>query len=785
MKKIFSTLFFLTFPFFNHLAAQDASKTKEKIGEAIAQYFDLDRETIHAHFDKKIFLTDEEIWFKGYVFNKKNGTPFFETTNVFAVLIDDDGKIRHEQLLFSYLGSFSGSIKLGPEFKSGRYHVQFYTNWMNNFPEDESTVQTIEIINENDRFRIDYSAPDYTQINVDFQAEGGNFIEGAMNNLGIKVSDCNGNPLDVKEGKIINSAGEPVANFLVNKMGYAKVYVTPTTEQYKTVFSINGKTVEATLPKAASQGLALEVNNYALPGKTVLKIRTNARSSASLSKKPLFAVIQQNNKSTIFDIGFNNGEVEKELAISNDNLFKGVNTIRIIDSEMNQIAERIICEFPENAPGISLSYSKMKNDTIKIYGQSKFANADLSISVLPENSLASERQNEIFASLLLNPYLTKPILNAAYYLNEPTKAKRYEMDLMLLNQKSGKYNWHDIIGTPPKMTHDFDIGLAIKGTINQQISNPKKYRILLSSPLSLINDYSEINDKNEFNFKNLVFGEAANFKFTLMQIPSVPIEMKFYHQVLNRKRSFNKPFKPQPHVCAPGKQIPLDLPQFAKNIIALENVEIQGKAKSELKYKIAYGNGNLRGYKVSEENNTMSLLSWIGSNGFYVSNYMGNVVISGKMMTTVNGAQSMPDVYVNSRNLTTFDELQDIQMSEVDEIYLNPHAVVASIEGKMGVIKIYLKKMDYNSGKTHTKTYDIKEGFAKIRNYEKPLYLNTADKGFNDFGVIQWVPSIQTDQSGSFSLDIPQTGAKSVTLHIEGFTPDGKFISENKTMAIQ
>jgi hypothetical protein len=784
MRKIFPTLFFLTFPFFNYLAAQETTKTKEKIGDAIAQYFDLDRETIHAHFDKKIFLTDEEIWFKGYVFNKKNGTPFFETTNVFAVLIDEEGKIRREQLLFSYIGSFSGSFKLGPEFKSGRYYVQFYTNWMNNFTEDESTVHTVEIVNENDRFRTDYSAPDYTQINVDFQPEGGNLVEGTINNLGIKVSDCNGNPLDVKEGKIVNSAGVAVDNFLVNKMGYAKVYVTPAAELYKTVFTINGKTIETMLPKAASEGLALEVNNYALPGKTILKLRTNPRSSA-FAKKPLFAVIQQNNKSTIFDINFNNGELEKELVISNDNLFKGVNTIRIVDSEMKQIAERIICEFPENAPGISLSYTKIKNDTIKIYGQSKFANADISISVLPENSLASEKQNEIFASLLLNPYLTKPIVNAAYYLNEPTKAKRYEMDLMLLNQKSGKYNWQDIVGSPPKMTYDFDIGLAIKGTINQQISNPKKYRILLSSPLSLINDYSEINGKNEFNFKNLVFGEAANFKFTLMEIPSIPVDMKFYHQVLNRKRTFNKPFKPQPFVCAPGKQIPLDVPQFAKDIIALDNVEVQGKAKSELKYKKAYGNGNLRGYKVSEENNTMSLLSWIGSNGFYVSNYMGNVVISGKLKTSINGAQSMPDVYVNSRNLTTFDELQDIQMADVDEIYLNPHAIVASIEGKMGVIKIYLKKMDYNNVKSHTKSYDIKEGFAKIRNYEKPLYLNTADKGFNDYGVIQWVPSIMTDQSGAFSLDIPQTGAKSVTLHIEGFTPDGKFISEDRTMAIQ
>jgi hypothetical protein len=784
MKKIFPILFFLTFPFFNYLAAQETSKTKEKIGDAIAQYFDLDRESIYAHFDKKIFLTNEEIWFKGYVFNKKNGTPFFETTNVFALLIDDQGNTVAEQLLFSYVGTFSGSFKLDPQFKSGRYHVQFYTNWMNNFVEDESTVQSIEVVNENENTRTDYDSPDYTKINIDFQPEGGNFIEGALNNLGIKVSDCNGNPLDVKEGQIVNATGEVAANFLVSKSGYAKVYITPAAETYHAVFTINGKKVEAFLPKAEFDGVALEVNNYALPGKTILKLRTNQRGAAALSKKPLYAVIQQNNKSTIFEVGFDNGALEKELVITNDNLYKGINTIRIIDSGMRQIAERTICEFPENTPGIELSYTKMENDNIKMYGRSKYPNADISISALPENSLAANYKTDISATLLINPYLKKPVNNTAYFLNQPTKAKRYELDLILLNQKSGKYAWEDIMGTPPKMTYDFDIGLAVKGTINQSVSNPKKFRILLSSPMSFINDYSEINEKKEFMFKNLVFGDASNFRFTLLEIPSIPVDMQFYYQVLNRKRTFNKPFKPQPFVCDASRKIPLDMPQFAKDVVLLDDVEIQGKAKNELKYKKAYGNSTLRAYKITDENNNMSLLNFIGSHGFSVTNVRGEVVISGRLVTSLSGNRTTPEIYIHGRQLMAFDELQDIQMSEVDEIYLNPNAIVPSMKNNMGIIKIYLKKLDFGN-KSHTKSYDVKEGFAKIRGYEKPLYISTQDKGFNDYGIIQWVPTILTDQNGDFVFDMPQTGIKKITVHIEGFTPEGKLITEDKTLYIE
>jgi hypothetical protein len=115
MNKITTAILaiFILFTCPNLLHAQGIHPSKQKIADAFIRYFELDRESVHAHFDKSIFFTNEEIWFKGYVFNKKNDTPFFETTNVFAVLLDDNGKTVSEQLLFSYIGTFSGSFKLG------------------------------------------------------------------------------------------------------------------------------------------------------------------------------------------------------------------------------------------------------------------------------------------------------------------------------------------------------------------------------------------------------------------------------------------------------------------------------------------------------------------------------------------------------------------------------------------------------------------------------------------------------------------------------------------------
>jgi hypothetical protein len=213
-------------------------------------------------------------------------------------------------------------------------------------------------------------------------------------------------------------------------------------------------------------------------------------------------------------------------------------------------------------------------------------------------------------------------------------------------------------------------------------------------------------------------------------------------------------------------------------------VNIAAKAKSELLYRLRFGNGNLRGYKVTELDKGISLLAYLESNGFAVSQTNGDIQVYSRLKTTVNAAQATPEISLNGRILTQHDELRDIKLEEVDEVYLNPHAIVASIKNNIGVIKIYMKKLDFGNAKPQTKSYEIKEGFAALKNFENPVMASTTDTGFRNFGVVQWIPTVLTDDKGAFSFDIPQTGLKTVTISVEGFTPDGQLISERQTVVI-
>jgi len=43
---------------------------KEEVGKAFEQYFELPREALFLHLNKSTYLEGEELWFKGYVYNR-------------------------------------------------------------------------------------------------------------------------------------------------------------------------------------------------------------------------------------------------------------------------------------------------------------------------------------------------------------------------------------------------------------------------------------------------------------------------------------------------------------------------------------------------------------------------------------------------------------------------------------------------------------------------------------------------------------------------------------------
>ncbi|OIQ21331.1 MAG: hypothetical protein BM557_03510 [Flavobacterium sp. MedPE-SWcel] len=762
------------------------SSKKDQIADKINDYFFLERESIHAHFDKDVFLIDESIWFKGYTYHRKSSNPFYACVNIFATLIDDKGNIIEKQLLYGDMGVFSGSFKLDDSMRSGKYYIQFYTNWMNNFTEDESFVKEVTIINQNISPSL-FNTPNYSKVNIKLNPEGGTLISGVNNSIAIDITDYNGVPIHTAAITLVNSStGKTHKTISVNKHGYGKFNFTPIPrEQYKIIATINEKKYEQNIDLPQYNGVALEVNNYTIPNKTIIKARINKLTQESLSNQPLFLVVHKDNESIITEINFPKEDLEQTISFENTSLFDGLNTIRIINNELEELAERVIYNYPESDLKLEVSKGTEKNGIITLNGKINSGTTNLSIAMLPASTITLKEHNDIYSSLLIKPYLEgHKEINVQKYINTVSRRNQYEIDLFLLNQKS-KYKWRNIKNISPKSKYTFDIGLSLKGTINRR--NLKKYKVKVSSLKGKISEVIAINEKNEFYLNNLILSDSSNLDFYLVKGEATK-SIKLYPQIFNRNRIYNKQYKPKTYIAAKSDSITNIFPEIPNlvdtNAILLDEVELNGTT-TKLKYERAFGNSQLRGYKISEndEKSFFYVLDLIRYHGFDVENNGASVGIYGRTINTINGQRTTPMIYIDNIRVMSFDILQGMQTADIDEFYINQHASVPSVDNRMGIVRIYMKKNYMYKSKINSPTsFLVENGFKKITPFKNAEYFTTSSKGFENFGIINWEPRITTDDNGKFQIELPRTGQKSVIILIEGFSNDGKLISETKTI---
>jgi hypothetical protein len=790
MKTIIRLYTLCTFALLSGLLSYAQNEDHENVKTAILDYFVQDREYIHLHLPKDVFNTGEKIWFKGYVLNTKSNLPSIYTSNVYITLHDSKGNEISKNLIFANSGSFSGNISLNKSMSSGRYYLRVYTNFMNNFREDMSTTYPITLINPNEKRHLSESSTDISSAQIDIRAEGGSLLAGSSNNIGVHITDCLGRPYQLTEAELLNNKNEVIKKIPLNKFGYGKFQLNPDTyETYKIVVALNGQTHEAPLPAAQTRGLAVEINNYAIPNKTIVKLRTSAEQAKTFSDKPLMMIIQQGATARFFELTFNTALPELELTLSNDQLYDGTNTFRFINAQSEQLAERIVFKYPETYKAdIRTGILTQRSDKF-IKGMAA-PNAYLSASVLPEytNGLPA---SSITGSFLLNPHIKKEIFETSYYFVQPSKQKHYELDLALINQES-KYKWTDIMLGQPAVTHDFDYGLLLKGKVNQTLKDRGKYRVRLFSSHAHLLLLTEINDKNEFEFKNLVIADSAKVSLSLVKLPDLqtPVTGSISASIVNGDRKYLHPLAWNTTSCTPEFIDGLpddDFPAIHGNMVLLNAVEIENKA-GQLTRQHHVGNSLLRGYKIEAQNNGQTIMNFLNQNGFDAGQERGEIYIYGRSRTTINGQRSSPVIFLDNFRLMALDELWGLQMADIDEVYLNAHAIVPGINNNIGVVRIYRKSnfaKPLSTVQDKTTLLTILHGYNRIRPFNNADYILNAQVGYGKYGLIHWIPLIITGEDGLFLEKLPEVQTSTIKVHIEGMTPEGKFISEVKEMVIK
>ena len=784
MKNRYCQIFLLFFTYQLLLAQTDANQNIAV--DAIEKYFELERENIHLSVNKNAFMTNESIWFKGTVIAKKSQLLYPFTANVLVNLIDNDGKIIVNQLVYAEDGIFSGSIPLDKKIKSGTYFLQVYTNFMNNFAENESTVYKIKIYNSDEDNYMPSSAVDLSSINIQLFPESSVFLNGITNTIAIQVADCSGNVPIIDDAKVIDQAGNEITNFIINAQGVGRFDIKDTKyEVYKIVFNCQGKSFEKQLPLPQVKGVALSINNYTFEGKTFITLKTNSATLADIKNKKTSLFVLGNAKINLVNAVFSEA-LETKFVIPSSEFFKGINTVFLVDDNNEKIAERIIF-FPVETKFVDLKILSKTGNKFVIKGNSNLKAANLSVSVLPSASICIEKNENAINQLLFSNNLEVGLKNTNYFFSDYSPKKNYELDMELMTKKS-RYTWGAITGASPSKTFEFDKGINIKGIANVDMKNNEQRNVKMSSIFSGIGQKTLLNDKNEFFFNNIFVQDSTKLYFELFKSNGQKQTLRAFTQMVNPSRKFNKSLNIEKIKCnlIATNAEKIIFPTTA-NVVNLKEIEIDNKKKASI---LTRDISMATGYKITDDmcKNYMDIFSFLRANGYYVTRGMGDFRITPiGGIVGIRASLGSPAIFVNNVQEFDFSLLDIYTFCDIDEIHINRRGGGGGPEATNGIIYIFTKKMTNVSTApeaSQSQAFIVKNGFKKPLPYVSPNYFLTTEPAFQQFGSIHWISDVLTDNEGNFQFTMPVINQTEVKIVIEGVDAEGNIVSQVRNLKL-
>ncbi len=780
MKLIFSFYCFL----FCLISFSQTPSNQEKIKTLLDTYFLDEREIIHVQFNKNIYLNNEDIAFKGYVFSKNNTIPLKNSSNIQLIIYNEKEEIIQKQLLYTANGMFSGGIHLNKNFKTGKYLFHFHTNWMNNFKEDDSFSQTVEIYDINEPFHFKTNEPNLKTAKISFFPEGGNIIDGISNTIGVKITDCNNKGIELNNVLILDSKSNEVSHFNTNKMGNGVLFLTADSkEKYTLKTQSKLQNITQDLPIIQQTGIAISYNNNLPNNKLAISVKTNEKGVELNQNKKLNLLIQQNGYSVLKEINFDNQQKDQVVFIDKKYLQNGVNSIRLIDENLNEITERLIYNFATVQPVTTLKTTVIANDSIVLSGQTNLTNGNISVSILPEKNIGAGSKRSILGTYYLNTYLEKPEIDNFAYFDPENKNSKRDMDYLMLVQTKSKLRWENIKSNPPTLNYKFNKGVTISGIVEGK-KNPNVTKTV--SLISLKNNVFEkikVDKDNTFKLDNYFVQDSTVFVLQLENEKNASVFSKIVAQVSDNQTKFNLPINFNKEKCPIEKNSRDSLvflsPKLNKNTLNLDEVVIKAKKKEVFTHNTGIS-GNARAYKI-DEREFGTILDFIGRNGFRTGVNNGEAFIKSIRDSQSDGS---PEVFVDGVLLFDFNLLFDLDIDTVDEIYIDRTGIASTRQNASGAIRVFLKRGKENKFYiSKCSTVIAIGGFSKNIKFKNSTF--NSQKEFIAFGTLNWSSNIPLKENGSFEIKFPKGNQNVIQVLIEGFSEDGQVISEIKKIPIE
>ena len=776
MKKILTVLFLLSISL-PSVYAQISSL--EQFQKTYSDYYKLNREYVHLHINKTTLLPNEDIWFSTYVYDLRSNLPNSLTTNLNITLFNSKGKQIETKTVFIDYGFGKGSFNISElNLTPGKYFLQSSTNYMKNFNEELTHIQSFEILgNKKTNTNLE------RKYDLQLLPESGKLLSSTLNTIAVKLIDETGKGVIFYDAKVYDKNKNLITSFKSNKFGLSKFSLNPKAgKSYNVLLKTEfGDTISAKVPSAYEKGVILKTNNL-LPNDVFFSLETNNKTFKNIKNNYFHLFIHQNKdfKSLKFKLSKVSNNA---LSIKRDNLFPGINIVTVLDHDYNPILERIIYN-PKNIKRNRFEAKILKNtvDSLEIEIKSSEpldSLQNISIATLPSYTNAKKNNANILSTFLLKPYIKSRIEEPAYYFNHENKRKSfYDLDLLLLTQGWSSYDWKDILYFKPSENFKSESGFTLTGKVIKR-NEKKNKQLFISSQEAGVFEIIDIENNNEFKTHNLYIIDSTEISIGLLNEKNNEIKETNYsvnilplkkHQELKLENNFLNNFKKE------KQNINTEVENFINAPNTLDTIVLKGKSKNQkeedlsIRSNVTYIDDNLsRSY--------FYITDFIATQGFNVKNDTRGVSITSKRGGNLKG-YSKPLVILNGMPLMNdYSILGNLLTSEVEKISINRSGFGYGIRGSGGVIEITENREMISKRSNNLFNFVAKNGFTTNKKFYIPKYSSYASDIFKNYGIIDWIPKFEVNKSKN-TFKIPNTLTDKIILYIEGMSTDGYLISE-------
>lgn len=542
-------------------------------------------EKAHIHTNKTTYFPTDNIWFKAYV-GGFNNRPSLKTTCLYVNLLDSKGNLIKSKTIFIFKGTGKGQFQLNDTLELGKYYIQAYTNYMRNFGDNNYFVQEINILNESPLKQ------ENTKNNYDIQIlpEGGYLLEDVENVIGIKAL-INGKGYNYS-GHILDSKNREIVSFKSEHLGMTKCkFNYNSNEKYKAILNINDTVIKIDVPLAKSKGIVINIDNENEEFIDVT-IKTNERTLNKFELNKFNLLLHQKNR--IIDF-FEISKIDSTLVnlkLEKSFFFHGVNSLTLFQNNTPILERKLFIEKPSSSISVDLQKGSKEIDSINYKlkvlepQESKSVQSNISVSVLPLNTLSFDEKVNIKSAFLLTPYVKGFVENPAYYLNKNNLNRTKHLDLLLLTQGWTQYTLNEMVKElNPKYKYDFELGFKLNGKVSPVLHN----ELVLISNENLLIDKVLLNEKTNFSFSKLLVYKGDTLKVSFLNELKETVKPRvIYFDSIKTKTS--PKFETYNLELSNTKETQDDTGNSWKsfyyaNATQLEKVTVVGKKRSDKYYK--------------------------------------------------------------------------------------------------------------------------------------------------------------------------------------------------------